>query len=153
MLHLSHNNLIMNRTVKYDEVTLRHTLNPISKFILIGNNIDGHVNFDFKEFQNFNDLKIELPDILLNLRGEGEWTVCLYQVKENYKLRKKYNYFRVPVSGKELYEYNYMDDTLRNVSFLKDSIVFFHADVQPINYLEEHLGNELAVLVKRVQLT
>jgi hypothetical protein len=142
----------MNRTVKYDEVILPHSLNPVFKFILIGNDIDGHVNFDFKEFQDFNELKTELPDILLNLRGEGEWSVSLYQVKENYRLKKKYNHFRIPVYGKQLYEFNYMDDTIRNVSFLKDSVVFFHADVKPINYLDLHLGNELAVLVRRVKV-
>lgn len=43
-----------------------------SKFILIGNNIDGRVNVWIEAFENFEEVKIRLPEIYANLEYEGE---------------------------------------------------------------------------------
>ena len=46
------------------------TLDKFSKFVLIGNNIDGFVNVNIVEFGNFEEVKFNLPGILGNLRYE-----------------------------------------------------------------------------------
>jgi hypothetical protein len=43
-----------------------------SKFLLIGNNIDGRVNVWTEAFENFEEVKAKLPEIFSNLEYYGE---------------------------------------------------------------------------------
>lgn len=79
-----------------------------SKFVLIGNNIDGRVNVWTEEFQNFEEVKQNLPKIFKELDFEGEWTLKLYQVPDNYAIHHRYGYYKVPSRGKLVLEYSYM---------------------------------------------
>lgn len=66
-----------------------------SKFLLIGNNIDGFVRFGIQEFENFEEVKKKLPKIIEELKYEGEWKLSLYQVADNYRISYQYEYYRV----------------------------------------------------------
>lgn len=97
---------------------IQHTVNTkhskfrrfdrFSKFVLIGNNIDGRVNVWTEEFQNFEEVKQSLPKIFQELDFEGEWTLKLYQVPDNYTIHHRYGYYKVPSRGKLVLEYSYM---------------------------------------------
>ena len=79
-----------------------------SKFLLIGNNIDGRVNVWTEAFENFEKVKSKLPEIFSNLEYEGEWTLKLYQVPDKYAIHHKYGYYKVPSRGRLVFEYSYM---------------------------------------------
>jgi hypothetical protein len=49
-----------------------HTKRRFAKFLLAGNNIDGCVNVWTEVFQDFEEVKIRLPEIYANLEYEGE---------------------------------------------------------------------------------
>lgn len=94
-----------------------------SKFVLIGNDIDGLVNVDIIEFENYEDVKERLPIIFENLYFEGEWTLHLYQVPEKWTVHNKYGYYRVPSKGKMVFEFSYMNAGSRNHIFLTNTII------------------------------
>ncbi len=82
--------------------------NRFSKFILIGNDIDGRVNVATETFQNYEEVKMKLPAIFKNLEFEGEWSLKLYQVPDNYSIQTKYGYYIIPSKGKLVLDYSYM---------------------------------------------
>ena len=67
----------MEVPIDYSERKLKRSINKNSTFILIGNNIDGMVDFNFREFDNFKKLSDELLNILSNLKCCGEWDISL----------------------------------------------------------------------------
>jgi len=85
------------------------SLNRFSKFVLIGNNIDGFVNIDVVEFENFDEVKMKLPSIVKSLKFEGEWNLSLYQIPDNFKIKHLYGYYIVPQKGKLILELSYMN--------------------------------------------
>lgn len=97
--------------IRYD---LNHTkrkfskFDRFSKFLLIGNNIDGRVNIWTEVFQDFEEVKAKLPEIFSSLEYEGEWTLKLYQVPDKYAIHHKYGYYKVPSRGRLVFEYSYM---------------------------------------------
>jgi hypothetical protein len=50
----------MKYPVYYSEKIYKRRIDVNAKFIMIGNNIDGFVNFEFCQFQNFEELKLQL---------------------------------------------------------------------------------------------
>lgn len=116
----------MKCPITYTEKSVKRIINPNAKFILIGNNIDGFVSFDFKEFKNFDEVKENLFDILHNIYCVGEWNISLYQVEEGYKIRKKYGYYKIPNRGKMIYCYSYMDSRVSQINFSQDNMVIFN---------------------------
>jgi len=111
----------------FNETTRTRTINLDSQFVLIGNNIDGSVNFDLHFFINFDDVKENLESILLNIQGEGEWDISLYQVNENIKMKYQYGYYKCPKFGKKILSYNYMNYPLKKILFRKKEILFLHS--------------------------
>jgi len=62
--------------------------NRFSKFILIGNKIDGYVSSSGNiEFNNYEEVKLQLPKIIKELEFGGEWRLTLYQVPHKYSIR------------------------------------------------------------------
>lgn len=78
--------------------------NRYSKFILIGNQIDGFLKFDKEVFNSYEDFKEWLPLIINQLEAGGEWALELYQVPDNFRIWRKYGYYEVP-SHQEAEEY------------------------------------------------
>lgn len=101
-----------------------------SKFVLIGNDIDGRVNIDIIEFENYEEVKIRLPKIFENLWFEGEWRIHLYQVPQKWSINYKYGYYRVPRRGKLVFEFTYMHAGGRNGIFLTNKIIHIYCFTQ-----------------------
>jgi hypothetical protein len=110
--------------IGYEEKTYARTIDKFSKFVLIGNNIDGIVEFSFCEFANFEEVKEKIPQILYELVAFGEWDLILYQVPENYIIKKRYGYYKYPNKGRKIYEHNYMDLPIKDIHFKDNTILF-----------------------------
>lgn len=113
----------MKYPVHYTEKKFKRIIDKNSTFVLIGNNIDGRVNFSFCEFENFKKLSDELLGILSNLECCGEWNISLYQVKKPYKIWKKYEYYKYPSNGKLIFEHSYMNCPIREIIFKDNEII------------------------------
>jgi len=113
----------MKYSVYYSERKFKRTINKNSTFILIGNDIDGIVDFSFREFDNFNELSDELFGILSNLKCCGEWDINLYQVKKPYRIWQKYGYYKYPSNGKLILRHSYMDCPIREIKFNNTEII------------------------------
>ena len=94
-----------------------------SRFILIGNNIDGFVNFDMMEFENFDAVKFLFPNIIKNLQFEGEWDLKLYQINSPFKFKRLYGYYRVPAQGKLIFHLSYMNMARHRQVTINDAII------------------------------
>ena len=114
----------MKTPIYFDEKTFKRKIDQNSKFILIGNNIDGSVNFEFSEFDCFEQVKEKLPQILFNIKGYGEWNLSLYQVDNEYKITKKYGYYKYPKKGKLLFSHTYMNLPIKDIQFKNNEIIF-----------------------------
>ncbi len=99
--------------------------NRFSKFILLGNNIDGFVSVDFQEFDNFQLVIEQLPDIVKNLDYRGEWDLRLFQVPKDYTIDILYGYYKVPSKGTMIFELTYMMVGDENSVILSNSLVQF----------------------------
>jgi len=115
----------MKFPVSYSEKEFKRILNKNATFIMIGNNIDGVVDFSFREFKDFQELSSELLGILSNLECCGEWDINLYQVKKPYKISKKHGYYKYPSNGKLVLTHNYMDCPIKEIKFNDKEIIFF----------------------------
>lgn len=107
---------------------------PESKFLVIGNDIDGKVNVGIKEFTSFEELKIKLPEIIKKLKFEGEWVIELYQIPDNYQIIKQYGYYKVPKPAKKVLKINYMDVEEANEILISDALIHFKSRS---NYFED----------------
>lgn len=114
----------MKYSVDYTEKKFKRTINKNSTFLLIGNNIDGMVDFKFREFENFKELSTELLGILSNLKCCGEWDINLYQVKKPYRIWRKYGYYKYPSNGKLILRHSYMDWPIKEIKFNNKEIIF-----------------------------
>lgn len=143
----------MKRPIYYTERTYTRKINPTANFILIGNNIDGFVDFQFREFKNFELVKDELPDILYNIKGYGEWDLKLYQVNSAHSLAKKYGYYKIPKKGKLIYSHSYMDCPVKDVQIKAKSIIFIgcQLDVEE-NWLSEEVFYEKDLMIEVTKL-
>jgi len=112
-----------------DNVEIRKHKRTIEKrrpFVLIGNEIDGRVFGPLMyNFKSFADLKKRLPEILISIKGEGEWIFELYQVEKDYKIWHRYGYYQYPNRGKRVFKYSYMNCPLKAVEINKTEIILF----------------------------
>jgi len=99
------------------------TIDLFSKFVLIGNNIDGFVDVGLREFENFEDVKSRLPNIIKNLNYAGEWDLKLYQIPDQLKIKRLYGYYKVPLRGKLILEFSYMNVDKNIDVFITDGII------------------------------
>ena len=145
----------MSEKISYSEQSYKRRIDIGSKFLLIGNNIDGYVNIDIKEFQNFNELRSILPLLLSNLECSGEWNVKLFQITKPYKIIKKYGYFKTPSHGKLILEHSYMDYPIKSINFLPNKIQIVGSALEVIENWnatsnEDYLNYEIDVEVKNI---
>jgi hypothetical protein len=96
-----------------------------SKFLLAGNNIDGRVNVWTEVFQNFEEVKIRLPEIYANLEYEGEWDTSLYQVPDEFRIHHRWGYYKYPNRGRLVFNYSYMDVGDNIELSISNSIIHF----------------------------
>lgn len=95
-------------------------------FVLLGNRIDGSLNFIDKQYRDFDELKDNLLNDLKTAEGLGEWTIDLYQVQQNSKIHHKYGYFQYPKPAKHIYAYSYMNPPIQNIYFKRNEISFVY---------------------------
>ena len=105
----------------------KKVFNKFSKFILIGNNIDGFVNVDMIEFDNFDAVKSMLPNIIKNLHYEGEWDLKLYQINGPLKIRHLYEYYRMPSKGKLILKLSYMNMSKNREITITDGLIHVYS--------------------------
>lgn len=101
--------------------------NRHSKFILIGNQIDGFLKFDKEVFNSYEDVKEGLPQIIHQLEAGGEWALELYQVPNNFRIWKKYGYYEVPSRGRKVFLLNYMNFGRLERCFTGNSLIHFES--------------------------
>lgn len=114
------------------------SFNKFSRFVLIGNNIDGYVDVDMIEFEDFEDVKSRLSDIIESINFAGEWDLKFYQVPDNYNIKLLYGYYKVPRRGKLIFELNYCRNIGEKIKvFINDAVIHFHLTTEFIKYDEE----------------
>jgi len=102
--------------------------NRFSKFIVLGNNIDGFVNIGHEEFENWEDFTNRFPEIYRNIRFAGEWSLNIYQVPDDYRIKYQYGYFKVPNKGKIIAEIGYMEIVGHHMDvFISNAIIHFQS--------------------------
>jgi hypothetical protein len=102
------------------------TINLFSKFVLIGNNIDGFVDVGIQEFENFEDLKFRLPNIIENIGFAGEWDLKLYQIPDQLKIKRLYGYYKVPLRGRLIFELSYMNADKNIEVFITEGMIHIY---------------------------
>jgi hypothetical protein len=145
----------MSETINYNAQSYKRSIDYNSNFILIGNNIDGNVNLDSITFRDFEDLKLRLPQIFDNLEYFGEWDLKLYQVSNSCQIIKKYGYYKIPNSGKLIFEYNYMDYHIKSILFKDQKMEIIGSHMKVIENWnaksdEDFLNYEIDIEVKTI---
>jgi len=145
----------MSEIISYSAQSYKRSIDFNSNFLLIGNNIDGRVDVDIVNFNNFEELKLSLPAILVNLECSGEWNLKLYQVPQQFKIIKKYGYYKVPSRGKLIFEHSYMDYHIKSVDFngIKMEIIGSYMDIienWDAKSDEDFLNYEIDIEVKTI---
>lgn len=105
----------------------KKTIDKYSRFALIGNNIDGFVNFDVIEFDHFDAVKSQFPNIIKNLQCEGEWDLKLYQLMGPLKIKRLYGYYRMPAKGKMILNLSYMNMARHREVTINDAIIHIYS--------------------------
>jgi hypothetical protein len=114
-------------TIYQTKKLLKKSFNKFSKFVLIGNDIDGFVNVDIIEFENFDSVKSYLPNIIKNLNYAGEWDLKLYQIDTQLKIKLLYEYYRVPSKGKLILALSYMNMSEFNEITITDGLIHLYS--------------------------
>ena len=104
------------------EQNYKRSIDFDAKFLLLGNNIDGFVDIKMEEFENFEDLKSRLPQMLLHLESWGEWELNLYQITKPYRIIRKYGYFKTPSRGKLILKHSYMEHRMKSIEIFPNQI-------------------------------
>jgi hypothetical protein len=110
--------------------------NRFSKFILIGNNIDGGTSIEFIEFRDFEDVKKRMKKIIEKADYWGEWDLKFYEVPDNYEIEILYGYYKVLKEGNLLFEmnYNYIGEIIK--LHVDDSMIHTY-NLSEYIYIEE----------------
>lgn len=124
----------------YNEIVQRRKIDITSKFILIGNAINGAIDFDMEIFNDFHDVMLRFPSILKNIKGSGEWDVKLFQVPDHYRITCQKGIYKKPNYGRIIYTYSYMDKPVREVTFRKNEMIILHAHLH--SWKNQHTKNE-----------
>lgn len=97
-----------------------------SKFVLIGNNIDGWVDIGIVNFDSFQEVIENLPSLLENFSCSGEWNLTFYQVPDNYNIKQKYGYYNYPSKGRVIFEITYDRYPLQRIKvYIDNSLIHF----------------------------
>lgn len=102
--------------------------NRFSKFVVLGNNIDGMVSIKHEEFENWADFTTRFPEMYKNIDFFGEWSLNIYQVPDDYKLKYKYGYYKVPDKGKMIADIGYMEIAGEQIDvFISNALIHFQS--------------------------
>ena len=145
----------MSEIISYSVQSYKRSIDFSSNFLLIGNNIDGRADVDMVNFNNFEELKSNLPKILTKLESFGEWDIKLYQVKKLFKIIKKYGYYKVPNRGRLIFEHSYMDYHIKSVQFNEHKMEIIGSSMDIIENWdaksdEDFLNYEIDIEVKTI---
>lgn len=105
----------------------KKVFNKFSRFILIGNNIDGSVNVDMIDFDDFEAVKLMLPNIIKNLKFEGEWDLILYQIHGDLKIKVHRGAYRSVAKGKIILHLSYMNVNKHREVTINDSLIHVYS--------------------------
>jgi hypothetical protein len=109
----------------YTERRYKKRLYRNRPFLLLGNQVDGRLFCnDQYTFKNLSDLKTNLPEVVSNIKGEGEWVFELFQVPKDYKIWHRWGYYKYPNRGTKLFSYSYMSFPIKTVEFFENEISF-----------------------------
>ena len=117
---------MIDTKTSFEQHSKINRFDPDSKFLLIGNAIDGRVSFDHEVFENFEALRRKLPNIIAELKYQGEWDVALYQVPDDFRFRKIWGYYRKPNRGICIFNYSYMAAQERMVVKVTENEILFN---------------------------
>jgi len=102
--------------------------NRFSKFIVLGNNIDGYISIGHEEFKNWEDFTQRFPEMYRNIKFSGEWSLNIYQVPDDYKIKYQYGYFMVPNKGKMIADIGYMQIAGKQMEvFISNAMIHFQS--------------------------
>ena len=102
--------------------------NRFSKFVVLGNNIDGFVNIGLEEFEDWEDFTKRFPDMYRAIRFSGEWSLNIYQVPDDYKIKYQYGYYKVPNKGKMIADIGYMQMAGEHMDvFVSNALIHFQS--------------------------
>ena len=103
-------------------------INRFSKILVIGNNIDGYISLGVEEFQNWEDFMQRFPDMYRHISFEGEWSLNIYQVPDDFKIKLKHGYYKVPNKGKMIADIGYMEIAGEQMDlFISNAIIHFQS--------------------------
>ena len=91
-------------TINTNKEIINKSLSSTSKFVLVGNNIDGYISVNSIVFESFEELKINLPVIVDNIQFYGEWDLKLYAIFGEIEFDTLYDYYCIPKSGELIFE-------------------------------------------------
>lgn len=114
-------------TYHIDKESSRITYDKFSKFVLLGNNIDGRIDINCCRFDNFSEVKKQLPNLVENMQCWGEWDLKLYQVPDNFNIKVLYGYYQVPQKGKLILKLSYMNINKYRKMYIDDAIIHVHS--------------------------
>ena len=102
--------------------------NRFSKFLVLGNNKDGMVSIKHEEFENWADFTNRFPVMYKNIDFFGEWSLIIYQVPDDYKIKYQFGYFKVPNKGKIIADVGYMEIVGDHMDvFISNAIIHFQS--------------------------
>ncbi|MDO8968491.1 hypothetical protein [Algoriphagus sp.] len=99
--------------------------NRFYQFFLIPENIDGAVSAVFQRFENFEEVKGELPGIIEELEFFGEWTLSLIQFPKT-EINPSINVLRK--KGLEIFQISYMNFNPNSKVLISNNLIHFHSE-------------------------
>lgn len=101
--------------------------NRFHQFFLIPDRIDGGLSAEFQQFENFEEVKRQLPKIIEELEFFGEWALRLIQVPKSKIVDSDIDF--ILRNGIEIFEINYMNFNPYTKVFLSNSLIHFYSEL------------------------
>ena len=99
--------------------------NRFHRFYLVPDRIDGGVSATFQGFENYEEVKKELPAIIEELEFFGEWTLSLIQYP-NSETEPTIN--QLQENGLEIFQISYMNFNPYSKVLLSNSLIHFYSE-------------------------
>lgn len=99
--------------------------NRFHQFFLIPDRIDGGLSAEFQQFENFEEVKSQLPKIIEELEFFGEWALRLIQVPKSKRVNSDIDF--ILRNGIEIFEISYMNFNPNSRVFLSNSLIHFYS--------------------------
>lgn len=99
--------------------------NRFHQFFLVPERIDGGVSATFQKFENFEEVKRELPAIIEELEFFGEWTLSLIQFS---KSETDLPSTLLLEKGLQIFQISYMNFNPNSKVFVSNSLIHFYTE-------------------------